>query len=113
MNSTFKKSIELDTQELQAAYRFITSLGVVAFGSLADELGKYSNSATVRVSGIFKSNNYTKKDGTEVEGYQITAEGIAGVKAAHGKYRDSKPKPDSQANQATESFYDDALPESF
>lgn len=90
-------------------------VGVVAFGSLADELGKYSNGSTIRVSGIFKSNNYTQKDGTEVEGFQITLDGIAGIKAARGKYSQPKPRTDNnqQANQVTTEFYDDALPESF
>lgn len=90
-------------------------VGVVAFGSLAVELAKYAKGSSIRVSGIFKANDYTKRNGEEVHGYQITAEGIAGVKAARGKYRDSKPKPENRqlANQATADFYDDAIPQHF
>ncbi len=90
-------------------------VGVVAFGSLADELAKYRKGHTIRVSGTFKANDYTKADGTEVHGYQITAEGIAGIKAARGKYRDSKPKPENnqQAYQASTEFQDSQIPDYF
>lgn len=85
---------------------------VVAFGALADELAKYSKGSTIRVSGQFKANNYTKQDGTEVEGWQITADGIAGVKSARGRY--STPKQNSQqAKQASAEFQDSAIPANF
>ena len=85
------------------------AVGLVAFNDLADELAKYSAGANIRISGQFKENNYTSKDGEQVNGYQIVLDGIAGIKAARGKY--SQPKP--AANKATSDFQDSALPASF
>jgi len=81
------------------------ALGIVAFGNLADELAKYRKGATIRVSGTFKANDY-EKAGKVVNGWQLVADGIAGVKSARGKY--STPKAQ---NKATTDFYSDALPE--
>jgi hypothetical protein len=87
-------------------------VGLTAFGSLADELAKYRNGDSIRVSGAFRANNYTRQDGTEVEGWQITIDGLAGVKAARGKY--SAPKPsDPLANGTSTRFQDSRLPDSF
>lgn len=56
--------------EMQTGFGFIDidgedglPCGVVAFGSLAGELAKYKKGATIRISGTFKANNYTSKDG--------------------------------------------------
>ena len=85
-------------------------VSLVAFGSLADELGKYHKGDTIRVTGTFKPNDYTKKDGTEVNGWQITIDGLMGVKAAKGQYSPPKKKTDNQdAYQATERFYEDSI----
>jgi single-stranded DNA-binding protein len=85
-------------------------VGIVAFASLADELSKYRKGAMIRVSGEFKYNGYTNKQGEEVDGYQIVCDGIAGVKSAKGKYSVPKPKADQQQrNQATEQFYEDKI----
>ena len=87
-------------------------VAVVAFGNLADELEKYRKGATIRISGTFKSNDYTKHDGTQVEGWQIVADGIAGIKSVRGKY--STPKQDSQqGEQVSQGFQDSPLPDSF
>lgn len=86
-------------------------VAVVAFGNLADELAKYKKGATIRVSGTFKSNDYTNKSGEQVTGWQIVADGVAGVKSARGKYSTPKPKP--EANQASNEFQDSPLPASF
>ena len=84
--------------------------GVVAFGSLADELAKYKKGATIRISGEFKANNY-EKDGKEVKGYQIMAEGIAGVKSATVKHqKDERQSPPTKREvEAQDSFFDDDL----
>ncbi len=85
-------------------------LSIVAFGSLADELAKYRKGDAIRVSGDFQANDYTNRDGQPVEGFQITADGIAGIKSARGRYRESRPKKEkAEANAATEAFYDDPL----
>ncbi len=57
-------------------------LGVVAFGKLADTLGKYHKGDTIMISGNMQVNNYTKSDGTEVTRWQVVIDGIAGVKRA-------------------------------
>ena len=83
-------------------------VGLVAFSNLADVLAKYHKGDTLRVSGKLKENNYTNRDGEEVNGYQIICEGIAGVKAATMKHQERKPKADpetqQQRNQATDQF---------
>lgn len=85
-------------------------LSIVAFGNLADELGKYHKGDTLRLSGTFKANNWTDKEGKEVKGFQLVADGIAGVKSARGKYSTPKPKADQQQrNQAGNDFYEDSL----
>lgn len=86
-------------------------VGVVAFGDLANELSKYGKGQTVRVSGVFKRDDYKSKSGEEKKGWQIVADGIAGVKSARGKYSTPKPKADDQQerNQATSGFYEDKL----
>ena len=83
-------------------------VGLVAFGSLADELSRYRKGDSLRVSGTFKANDYTNKAGDEVQGYQIVLDGIAGVKAARASF--SVPK---QATQASAEFQDSALPDRF
>lgn len=92
-------------------------VGLVAFSNLADELAKYRKGDTLRVSGKFKENNYVNNAGEKVEGYQVVADGIAGVKAATMKHQERKPKDNQvdqqQRNQATEEFYSDPLPDSF
>ena len=85
-------------------------VGLVAFGNLAGELAKYGSGSNIRVSGTLKANDYTKSDGTEVSGYQIVADGIAGVKSARGKY--GTPKQPA-ANQASSDFQDSPIPDSF
>ena len=88
-------------------------VGIVAFSNLADVLAKYRKGDTLRVSGKLKENNYTSRDGEEVNGYQILAEGIAGVKAATMKHQERKPKANpetqQQRNQATQEFYEDEI----
>lgn len=88
-------------------------VGVVAFGSLADELAKYSKGSMIRVSGIFKSNSYVNKESATVDSFQLVADGIAGIKSARGKYSSPKPKADpetqQQRNQASADFYEDKL----
>ena len=82
--------------------------GVVAFGTLADELAKYKKGATIRISGTFKANNY-EKDGKVVNGYQIVAEGIAGVKSATVKHQKDERKNNKQAHKTQDSFFNDNL----
>ncbi len=82
-------------------------LGVVAFGSLADELHKYRKGDSIRVCGTFRANDYVNRDGEQVSGYQITAEGLAGIKGATGKWQKSDKK--SATQQSAEPDYDDAL----
>ena len=88
-------------------------VGLVAFGSLADELGKYRKGDIIRVTGTFKANDYTKRDGTEVNGWQITLDGLMGVRAAKGKYSTPRAKRGqgaaADANKATGRFYDDEV----
>lgn len=84
-------------------------VGIVAFGNLADELSKYNKGAMVRISGTFKANSYTNKQGEEVNGWQIVCDGIAGIKSARGKYSTPKPKNNPVRNKATEAFYEDPL----
>ena len=62
------------------------AIGLVAFTGLADELRKYSKGDVIRVAGQFRENNYQKTDGTKVEGFQVTIESLAGIKAAGAKY---------------------------
>jgi len=81
--------------------------GVVAFGSLADELAKYKKGATIRISGTFKANDY-EKDGEQVHGYQIVAEGIAGVKSATVKHQKDE-RTNQQAYEAQGEFYGNTL----
>ena len=81
--------------------------GVVAFGQLTDELAKYKKDATIRISGTFKANNY-EKDGKQVNGYQIVAEGIAGVKSATVKHQKDERQSDNQQAAQT-AFYEDSL----
>ena len=82
--------------------------GVVAFGTLADELAKYKKGATIRISGTFKANNY-EKDGKAVNGYQIAAEGIAGVKSATVKHQKDERQNNKQAFNAQDNFFNDNL----
>lgn len=63
---------------------------VVAFGKLADELAKYEKGAVIRISGIFKANDYTNREGDVVSGYQIIAEGIAGIKSSGIKHQEEE-----------------------
>lgn len=93
-------------------------LGIVAFGNLSEELAKYHQGDSVRVSGNFKANDYQAKDGTEKKGWQIICDGIAGIKSAKAKYSAPRPKADpveqQQKNAATQRFnsppdFDDAL----
>ena len=88
-------------------------VGIVAFSNLAEELAKYHKGDSIRVSGIFKANDYTAKDGTEKKGWQIVCDGVAGIKSARGKYSTPKPKADpadqQQRNEASEAFYEDSL----
>jgi len=65
-------------------------VGIVAFSNLADELAKYKKGATIRVSGIFKANIYFNRDREDVNGFQIVADGVMGVKSARGKYLDTE-----------------------
>ncbi len=105
---------------MQTAFGFIDidsenglPCGVVAFGTLADVLAKYGKSDTIRISGTFKANDYTNKEGEQVNGYQIVAEGIAGVKSATMKHQKAdtghKAKAGKQSYSAQNSFYDDDL----
>ena len=82
-------------------------VGVVAFGSLADELHKYRKGNSIRVCGTFKANDYVNRDGEQVNGYQITAEGLAGIKSAGGKRQ--KDKPAQNASSQPEQGFDDDL----
>lgn len=88
-------------------------VGVVAFSNLADVLSKYKKGEVIRVTGNLKANDYTNAQGEDVKGFQIIAEGVAGVKAATAKFQDRKPKTDAevqkQKNAATSDFYEDAL----
>ena len=88
-------------------------VGVVAFSNLADVLKKYKKGDVIRVTGDLKANDYTNAKGEDVKGYQVIAEGLAGVKAAAAKFQDRKPKADAQdtqqRNQATADFYEDSL----
>ena len=84
--------------------------GVVAFGALADELAKYKKGATIRVSGTFKANDY-EKDGKAVNGYQILAEGIAGVKSATVKHQKDERQGNMQAYEAQDGFQGSDLSE--
>ncbi len=86
--------------------------GVVAFGTLADELAKYKKGATIRISGTLKANDY-EKDGTQVKGYQVIAEGIAGVKSATVKHqKDERQAVSKQQDfEAQGRFVDSDLPE--
>ena len=81
--------------------------GVVAFGSLADELAKYKKGATIRISGTFKANSY-EKDGRQINGYQVIAEGIAGVKSATVKHQKDE-RHDKKTLEAQGRFFDDNL----
>ena len=83
--------------------------GLVAFNNLADTLAKYKKGDTIRVSGDFHHNDYTDKKGNDVNGWQITIEGIAGVKNATGKYNQPKAKATSEAIARQTDFYDDTL----
>ena len=85
--------------------------GVIAFGSLADELAKYKKGSTIRISGEFKANDY-EKDGKQINGYQIVAEGIAGVKSVTVKHqKDERQSSNQQGFEAQDRFVDSDLSE--
>jgi hypothetical protein len=46
-------------------------VGIVAFGDFGLDLGKYKKGSALRIDVEFKANNYTYKEGTKIEGYQI------------------------------------------
>ena len=64
---------------MSTKYPFYSDLpvGIVAFGDLGLDLGKYKKGSTLCIAVEFKANNYTNKEGTNIEGYQILADGIA------------------------------------
>ena len=84
-------------------------VGIVAFSNLAAILQKYKKGDVIRVTGDLKANDYTNSKGEDVKGYQVIAEGLAGVKAAAAKFQERKPNAYSpgdqqQKNAATSEF---------
>ena len=78
---------------------------------VADELAKYKKGATIRISGELKANGY-EKDGKQINGYQIVAEGIAGVKSATVKHqKDERQSGNQQGFEAQDRFVDSDLSE--
>lgn len=86
-------------------------VGLVAFNRLAGALLKYRKGDNVRITGTMKANNWTDKEGVEQKGFQVVVDALMGVEAAGTQYQEHKPKGDQQRNQASQDFYDDALPD--
>lgn len=57
-------------------------LGLTAFGNLADELLRYRKGDAIRVTGTFRENVF-EKDGQQQRNFQITLDGLAGVRRAN------------------------------
>lgn len=74
-------------------------LGLVCFNKLADELRRYRKGATLAVTGRLQANDYRKADGTEVHGYQLVLDSLAGVKR-RAPVRDDQPDWNQQREAA-------------
>lgn len=67
-------------------------LGLVCWSDLAEELARYGKGDNITVSGKLQANNYTNKQGEEVNGYQLVVDGLMGVKRTSAMLNEVKPK---------------------
>ena len=84
-------------------------LGLLAFGSVAEELLRYRKGDSVRVSGTLRENRYVARDGAERVTLQVLLDGLAGVKRAQPVQRESKPKPKQRQREAAADSFNDPV----
>jgi single-strand DNA-binding protein len=69
------------------------SLGVVAFGTLAEELARYRKGETVRLGGTVTLRAWKDPDGTVREQLNLRADSVAGVRRSVPVQDEMRPKP--------------------
>ncbi len=67
-------------------------LGLVCWDDLAEELARYNKGDSVTVTGKLQANDYTNKDGKEINGYQLIVDGLMGIKRTSAMLNEVKPK---------------------